>query len=286
MIDAIKYWDTHSVLRPPATFFGAKVGGLEDLGPERIACCGIYCDHFSEGEPGARFLARQFRYCSSDPWLRNSLGFSNDFLIDVGDLNVYPLEPERLQTSLREQVARLVQTRARILFANADFSITPSLIAGILDSKKDTKISVIRVSQRKDLGAVEDNSSLIGRRSQTGTRLLQLLGNRSARLIWLQRLEDLTEEHYAMLKSGICFLSVDADILGPAHGFTSVYSGGRTRRIDDILELINSLNTLPIIAAEFTGHRPDFDLRDRAVTTQSLSIFSALAGLLQQGERN
>jgi arginase family enzyme len=286
MIDSIRVWDTNTVLRPAATFFGAKVGGLEDLGPESVACCGIFCDHFSEGEPGARFLARQFRYCSSDPWIQNSLGFNAEHLIDVGDLNVYPLEPDRLYSSLREQVARLVRTRANILFANPDFSLTPALIAGILEAKSDKQISVIRVSQRKDLEAVQGTSSLIGSRSQTGTRLSQLLGDRPDSLIWVQKCEDLTDEHYEMLKGDTCFLSVDADILGPAYGVTSAYSGGKSQRIEDVIDFIQSLKQLPIIAAEFTGHRPGFELRDRAVTTHSLSIFSALAELLKQGEIN
>lgn len=286
MSDSLKCWNVETVLRPVATFFGAKFVDIKELNPESVACCGIYCDHFSEGEPGARFLARQLRYCSSDPWFKKSIGFNSEGLVDVGDLNVYPLEPNKLGKSLQEQVTRLVQTGSKLLLANADFSLTPAVISGIIDAKIATKLAVIRISQRKDVDVVEENKELIEKRSQAGSRLEQLMSDDYDSVIWVQKPEDITDKHYEMLADRACFLSVDADILGPEHGATSAYGGHKSQRIIEVIELIQSLNKLPFVAAEFTGHRPGFELRDRAVTTYSLSIFSALAELLKQGERN
>ena len=97
-------------LRPCPSFFGAEMGDLEDLHPGVVACSGVFCDHFGSRSPGGRFFARQLRYCSSDPWTRNKLGYTANGIIDVGDLNVFPLEPTRLGEVLREQTRRVIET--------------------------------------------------------------------------------------------------------------------------------------------------------------------------------
>ena len=66
------------------SFFGAPIGDIEDLSEEKIAVAGLFCDHFSAGEPGARYAARQLRYASL-PLLTHGPNISPPKnIIDVG----------------------------------------------------------------------------------------------------------------------------------------------------------------------------------------------------------
>ena len=40
-----------------------KSGDIEDLSASKVAIAGLYCDHYGEAAPGARFAARQVRRC-------------------------------------------------------------------------------------------------------------------------------------------------------------------------------------------------------------------------------
>jgi hypothetical protein len=106
--------------RENATFLGAPVGDLEDLAPGDIALAGLFMEHGDPGSFGARFAARQIRYASRPaygmapgqgaPWGGRA---GRGRLFDVGDLNVFPLEPERQRAALERQLAALLATGAR-----------------------------------------------------------------------------------------------------------------------------------------------------------------------------
>jgi agmatinase len=79
--------DLNLSMQSVPSFFGAPIGDIEDLSEKKIAVAGLFCDHFSQGEPGARYAARQLRYAST-PLLANGLKISTPSnIIDVGELN-------------------------------------------------------------------------------------------------------------------------------------------------------------------------------------------------------
>jgi arginase family enzyme len=105
--------------REHATFLGAPVGDLEDLAPGDIALAGLFMEHGDPSGFGARFAARQIRYASRPaygmaPGPRPPSGriAGRGRLFDVGDLNVFPLEPERQRAALERQLTALLATGA------------------------------------------------------------------------------------------------------------------------------------------------------------------------------
>jgi len=131
--------DLNLSMQSVPSFFGAPIGDIEDLSEKKIAVAGLFCDHFSQGEPGARYAARQLRYAST-PLLANGLKISTPSnIIDVGELNVFPIEPIKTQSILEEQSSRIQQTGARLLALGGDYSLIPALVSGQL--KRKTRLS-------------------------------------------------------------------------------------------------------------------------------------------------
>lgn len=281
---------TDSYLRPPATFFGAEVGDLANLRPGKVACCGVFCDHFGASVPGGRFFARQLRYCSSDPWTRNELSLNADNVVDVGDLNVYPLEPTRLGLVLREQVGQIAGTGARPFIASGGYGLTPAIVAGISDamgsSGKDSKpLEVIRVSRFCDRDDADPNGSLVVPRSQASRRLIQVLGGQERSLHWFTSGKAVTSSGHLPSALGPCFLSVDADILAPTYGDTGSYRGFGGDGPDDVRKMAAFLEGRQIVGIEMTGHLPNFELHGRALTNFIVAICASFLDLLREPSR-
>ena len=77
------------MLREPS-FLCAPVGDLDRLGPGIVALAGLFLDHGDQTAFGRRFAARQLRYACALDRIR-----SRAACVDLGDLNVFPLEPAR-----------------------------------------------------------------------------------------------------------------------------------------------------------------------------------------------
>lgn len=87
-----------------------------DLAPGDIALVGYFCDCLSAPEPGQRFLARQIRYFSGE------LTSPARGAVDLGDLNVFPLEPEKHMAALEDQVSLILNAGARPCLVGGDRS--------------------------------------------------------------------------------------------------------------------------------------------------------------------
>lgn len=274
-------------LRPPATFFGAEVGDLADLRAGKVACCGVFCDHLGSGVAGGRFFARQLRYCSSDPWTQNELSMSADNVLDVGDLNVYPLEPDRLGEVLREQVGRIVRTGARPFIASGGYGLTPAMVAGVSDAlgssaMASSNLQVIRLSRFRDRDDVDSEGPLVAPRSQASSRLIEVLGGQEQSLHWFSSSKDVMGDGGLPSALGPCFLSVDADILDPIYGDTGSYRGMGGDCPDDVTKMASYLQARQIIGVEMTGHLPSFELHGRASTNVMVAIGASFIDLLRE----
>ena len=272
-------------MRPSASFFGAEVGDLEDLHPGVVACCGVFCDHFGSRSPGGRFFARQLRYCSSDPWTRNELGYTANGIVDVGDLNVYPLEPTRLGEVLREQTRRVIETGARLFIANGGFGLTAALVAGIADAVPEKKLHVVRVSRCSDRKPVDADAPLAVSRRQAASRIIEVLEGREDAYTWFPSCRAPTIDVDLEAIGNPCFLSIDADILNPVYGNSGSYRGISGDRPWDVIKLIDRFRGTGVVAAEMTGHLPSFELHGRSVTEFSVAICASIVDMLRVAPR-
>jgi hypothetical protein len=105
--------------RGHATLLGAPVGDLEDLAPGDVGLVGLFMDHGDERGFGARFAARQIRYASRPAYSMappaTAPTVARGRLFDLGDLNVFPLEPIRHREALERQFFALLGTGARFI---------------------------------------------------------------------------------------------------------------------------------------------------------------------------
>ena len=97
------------------SFLGATVGDLEDLVSGQVALAGYYCDNFERPTPGQRYLARQLRYASGP---ENTPGNA----IDLGDVNVFPLETEKHFSAVEAQCKSVLKKGARMVLVGGDSS--------------------------------------------------------------------------------------------------------------------------------------------------------------------
>ena len=97
------------------SFLGVPVGDLEDLVPGQVAIAGYFCDNLDRPAAGQRYLARQLRYAS-----RPENAPAN--AIDLGDVNVFPLEPDKHFSAVVSQCEAVLETGARMVLVGGDSS--------------------------------------------------------------------------------------------------------------------------------------------------------------------
>ena len=297
-----------SMLSVPS-FFGAPIGDIEDLSEGKIAVAGLFCDHFSEGEPGARYAARQLRYASL-PVLthRPNIAPANN-TIDVGELNIFPIEPQKTLSILKEQSFRIHQTGAKLLTLGGDYSLIPALVSGQLQARPDHDLNIIRISRNLDAAEIlNPQKNPLSRSCATrqlgehcgGSKSITLLGVsdsnpleefeyladsfvRSAQQLSTS-LSGLTEQILKGLpdKNVSFYLSVDIDVLAlPSIRSNSAYTGtGLTPK--QLNALILELGKLPIIGADVTGYIPDLDISGSAASVTVAEIIKSVIETMSQ----
>ena len=290
-------------LRPAATFFGAPVADVEDLAPETIAAAGVYCDHFSAGQPGGRFGARQFRYVSTVSDLPVPTG-----LVDLGDFNVFPLEPQRTCEILSNQSQRIAATGAALFAFGGDFSVTPALLRGIV--RAIGPLAVLRISSRLDLqSAAAGTAGAPWRRSAT-RELAEILPNQLSAIALLGARGTLPAEEQAAASEAVVvpatelaaapehavrktcdalqrvaarfYLSVDVDVLAPRFGARALPTAAGGLSVVQLLDVLAALDGMPFVGAELTGHVPDLGVAGRAMTSQLACVAAKMLDCLAE----
>ncbi|WP_170361242.1 hypothetical protein [Ruegeria arenilitoris] len=97
------------------SFLGMPVGDLEDLVPGQVAVAGYFCDNLDRPAAEQRYLARQLRYASQP-------GKAPANAIDLGDVNVFPLEPDKHFSAVVSQCEAVLKTGARMVLVGGDSS--------------------------------------------------------------------------------------------------------------------------------------------------------------------
>ena len=159
-----------SLLRIPgiSTFLRAPQGGLEDLTEGMIAVAGVSYDLSCTSRIGARFAPRAIRqesdyyggYFSGGDLVEITTGQrmrspKTVKVIDLGDLNVYPVEWDKTAAALRESMHQIARTGALPIILGGDHFITYPLVQGFADAVIEgggKKVGYIQFSSQLDLG--------------------------------------------------------------------------------------------------------------------------------------
>ena len=121
------------------SFLGVPVGDLEDLTNGQIAIIGYFCDNLDQPAAGQRYLARQLRYASRP-------GRAPAGAIDLGDVNVFPLEPDKHFSAVIAQCGAVLETGARIVLVGGDSSGLKAL-GGAAQLITGENVSVVSISE-------------------------------------------------------------------------------------------------------------------------------------------
>lgn len=97
------------------SFLGVPVGDLEDLVPGQVAMAGYFCDNLEQPMAGQRYLARQLRYASQPRKVATKA-------IDLGDVNVFPLERDKHSSIVIAQCVAVLEIGARMVLVGGDAS--------------------------------------------------------------------------------------------------------------------------------------------------------------------
>ena len=125
------------------SFLGLPISDLEDLMPGQVAIAGYFCDNLDQPSAGQRYLARQLRYVSrSENRPINAT--------DLGDVNVFPLEPEKHFPAVISQCEAVLETGACMVLVGGDSSGLNALGAAV-QNIVNTDVPIVSLSQGNNL---------------------------------------------------------------------------------------------------------------------------------------
>ncbi|MFT6875057.1 MAG: arginase family enzyme [Candidatus Azotimanducaceae bacterium] len=133
------------------SFLGLPVGDLEDLVPDQVAIAGYFCDNLDRPAPGQRYLARQLRYAyqsGNAPGSASGSAPENTPMnaIDLGDVNVFPLEPDKHFAAVTSQCESVLETGARLVLVGGDSSGLKALGKAVRKIK-GTDVPVVSITE-------------------------------------------------------------------------------------------------------------------------------------------
>ena len=297
------HWGT--MISGVMTFMRARQGDVEDLEEGIVAVAGVSYDLSCTSRIGSRFGPRAIRTTSRlRPGATISINtgqrmYTPDVdkmrMIDVGDLNVYPVDWDKTEASLRDSMAQITRTGALPIILGGDHYITYPLVQGFGDAVaeaggKSKKVGYIQFSSQLDLG---DEDPVWGRvwRGATARRIIDTGAAETRNMVWVGTngyvrseqwalaqelglniftLDDIhrdgviaVAERAAELAGDGCdsiYLSVDFDVLdGGYSSMTGAPSFNGLRNVD-LLRAIDVLRRAKIGALDVVGVNPTLDL--------------------------
>ena len=192
------------------TFLGVPEGDVEHLGEGMVAVAGVSYDLSCAGRIGARFAPRAYRETSqyygaalarsemveiiTGDRMRRS---SRQRILDLGDLDVYPLDWPRTEAALRAAMGRIAGRGALPVILGGDHLITFPLVQGFADVAQERTrrpIGYIQFSSQLDLGGPDAVWGPVWR-GTTARRIIEAQAVDPGRMAWVGtngylRLED------------------------------------------------------------------------------------------------
>lgn len=125
------------------SFLGLPISDLEDLVPNQVAIAGYFCDNLDQTFAGQRYLARQLRYKS-----RSKIVPIN--ATDLGDLNVFPLEPEKHFSAVISQCEEVIKLGTYLILVGGDSSGLKALGAAV-ENVVNLDVPIVSISNNNKL---------------------------------------------------------------------------------------------------------------------------------------
>ena len=287
------------------TFLRAQQGDVEDLEDGIVAIAGVSYDLSCTSKIGSRFAPRAIRMTSRPrPGAAVVINtaqriFTPDVdelkIIDVGDLNVYPVDWDKTEAALRDAMRQMTLTGALPVILGGDHFITYPLVQGFGDAVAEgegpsKKVGYIQFSSQLDLG---DEDPVWGRvwRGATARRIIDTGAVDTRNMVWVGTngyvredqwtqaqqqglniftLDDIRREgvvaiaeRAAEIAGDGCdsiYLSVDFDVMdGGYSSMTGAPSFDGLRNVD-LLKAIDVLRRAKIGAMDVVGVNPTVDL--------------------------
>ncbi len=145
--------------RPIPSLLGAPIADIDDVRRGDVCLAGLFEDHADATDFGARFAARQIRYASqgdADP----SLTSAGVRVLDLGDLNVFPLERERNNSALMRQFRSIIGKGAVPVVVGGAFAMGP-LMQHSLEHAAARKVALVDLPAAATKVVATDDSDLI-----------------------------------------------------------------------------------------------------------------------------
>lgn len=145
--------------RPIPSLLGAPIADIDDVRRGDVCMLGLFEDHADTRGFGARFAARQIRYASqsgADPGLL----VPGVRILDLGDLNVFPLERERNDSALLRQLKSIIGKGALPVVVGGAFAMG-SLMRQALEQETARHALLLDLPAADPEGATANDRDLI-----------------------------------------------------------------------------------------------------------------------------
>ena len=177
------FFNDYLIFSGISSFMKAPEAQIEDLQDGMVAVAGVSYDISCTSRIGARYapqaIREAYRRRGSATVVINTGermgGHDGTRVVDLGDLNVYPVDWDKTQQSLRESMRQIAETGALPIILGGDHFITHPLVQGFgeaVQRRNGGKIGYIQFSSQLDLG---DQDPVWGKvwRGATTRRIMQ-----------------------------------------------------------------------------------------------------------------
>nr|WP_042197033.1 agmatinase [Kibdelosporangium sp. MJ126-NF4]CEL22704.1 Agmatinase [Kibdelosporangium sp. MJ126-NF4]CTQ89844.1 Agmatinase (EC 3.5.3.11) [Kibdelosporangium sp. MJ126-NF4] len=297
----------------PATF--ARLPRLDQVDKADIAVVGVPFDTGVSYRPGARFAPAAVREASRllrpyNPGLDVS-PFERAQVVDAGDIVCNPFDIGKAITEISEQATELLDTGAKLVTVGGDHTIALPLLRSV--AAKHGPVALLHFDAHLDTWdtyfgepythgtpfrrAVEEGILDTSALSHVGTRG-PLYGradlSEDARLgfgivtsadVLRRGVDEVIEALRARIGDRPLYVSIDIDVLDPAHapGTGTPEAGGMTSR--ELLEILRGLAGLNLVSADVVEVAPAYDHADITSIAASHVAYD-LVTLLSMGVDN
>ncbi|MCA3630791.1 MAG: arginase family protein [Methylobacterium sp.] len=145
---------------PIASLLGAPIVDIEHVMPGDLCLVGLFEDHSDSLHFGARFAARQIRYASlGESSICQPAGQAR--VLDLGDLNVFPLERERNLAALIRQVTAIAERGAVPIIVGGAFDMG-NVMQGVAERSTGCEVARIRLPNlASDTTTLDQQSAVV-----------------------------------------------------------------------------------------------------------------------------
>lgn len=195
------------------TFMRAPFATLDDLTEGMVAVVGINYDQSTTARIGSRYAPYSLREASLsyteqfeggevvDSHTGRRLRYSPGKLVDLGDLNVYPVHPWKNEYNLRRQSYEIARRGATPIFLGGDHFITYPFVLGFQDAvqaRGGQRIGYIQISSQLDLG---DEDPIFGKvwRGATARHILDSGAVAPQNMVWMGAHSYLPQSQLALI---------------------------------------------------------------------------------------